>query len=70
MDVVGDGGFAISFISGMLHLDAILTARYHLASLRGRFEVCGIYFINDKEIARQDRCYLVMQRLLFIVLQF
>ena len=56
MDAVGDGGSAISFISGMLHLGAILTARYHLASSRGRFEVCGIYFNNDKEVARQDRC--------------
>lgn len=53
----GGGGVAISFKSGILDLAAILTARYHLASLRGRFEACGIYFNYDKEIARQDRCY-------------
>ena len=56
MDAVCDGSFDISFTSGMLYLGAILTARYHLASLRGRFEVCGIHFINDKGKARQDRC--------------
>ena len=56
MDAVDDGGSTISSTSGMLHLGAILTARYHLASLRGRFEVRGIYFVDDKEMLRQDRC--------------
>ena len=37
-------------------MSEILTARYHLASLIGRFEVYGIYFDYDKEMARHDRC--------------
>ena len=56
---IGDASFRCDF----------LTARYHLASFKGRFKVDSIYFIITKETGH-GKTAASYARLLFIVLHF
>ena len=53
----------------MLHLGDFLTARYHLASMKGRTKVCDIYFTIDNGMGH-GKTAASYARPLFVVLHF